>query len=98
MALRDSITLLHVSDPQFGKFHRFQTSELFRRLSDDLKVLESEGVHPQALVLSGDLAEWGRKPEFQDALEFLAMLTERLGLKRRNVVIVPGNHDINRPL
>lgn len=98
MALRDSITLLHVSDPQFGKFHRFQTSELFQRLSDDLKVLEAEGVRPQALVVSGDLAEWGRKPEFQDSLEFLVMLTERLGLKRRNVVIVPGNHDINRPL
>ena len=98
MALRDSITLLHVSDPQFGKYHRFATSELFQRLSDDLKVLEDEGVHPQVLVVSGDLAEWGMKSEFQDALEFLVMLTERLKLERRRVVMVPGNHDINRAL
>src|ERR1017187_6448036 len=38
------------------------------------------------------------KSEFQDAFEFLVMLTERLKLERRHVVIVPGNHDINRPL
>ena len=98
MPLRDSITLLHVSDPQFGKNHRFATSELFQRLSDDLKVLEDEGVRPQVLVASGDLAEWGMKSEFRDALAFLVMLTERLGIERRHVVIVPGNHDINRSL
>jgi len=47
---------------------------------------------------SGDLAEWARKSEFEDALEFLVKLSDHLKLPRRRFVIVPGNHDINRSL
>src|SRR5712692_426549 len=103
MAKRDSITLLHVSDMQFGRNHRFgnlglsapddQFDTLFRRLSDDLGLLEEDGVEPQLIVVSGDLAEWAKKAEFEDALEFLVKLRERLKVPRRQVVIVPGNHD-----
>ena len=48
--------------------------------------------------MSGDLAEWGRKSEFDDASEFLAKLAEHLELARRRVVVVPGNHDVSRKL
>ncbi|MCP5112606.1 MAG: hypothetical protein GY953_17400, partial [bacterium] len=106
MPARDPITLLHLSDTQFGRNHRFgnlglpepdaQFDTLFQRLSDDLAVLEAEDVHPQVLIVSGDLAEWGKKAEFDDVLEFLIQLSERLKIARSHIVIVPGNHDINR--
>jgi len=90
--IRESITLLHVSDMQFGRHHRFgglDYDTLFQRLSDDLHVLEKEGVHPQLIVVSGDLAEQGKKQEFEDALQLLEKLTERLKVPRRERRLQP---------
>ncbi|MGH8576669.1 MAG: metallophosphoesterase [Gammaproteobacteria bacterium] len=102
-----AITLLHISDTQFGRNHRFgwlglpepdaPFDTLFARLRDDLRLLNDEhGLAPDLLIASGDLAEWGKKKEFDDVLAFLTDLTDVLGLPRERVVIVPGNHDINR--
>lgn len=107
--MSDSVTLLHISDLQFGRNHRFgrlglpgpdaDFDSLLRRLTDDLAALR-HGEHqskPDVLVVSGDLAEWGLKKEFDNAGEFVEKLTEFLDLPDRSrVVIAPGNHDINR--
>src|SRR6266478_2710248 len=69
-----SITILHLSDPQFGRNHRFgnlaagdpdaQFDTLLQRLKDDLDLLiDKQGVKPQIVVVSGDLAEWSLEPE-----------------------------------
>jgi WD40 repeat protein/3',5'-cyclic AMP phosphodiesterase CpdA len=102
---RDSITVLHVSDPQFGRNHRFGNlgltpedqsfDTLFARLADDVGVLTDDGVTPDLIVMSGDLAEWARRKEFEDSLELLTRLAKLVGLPHRRVVIVPGNHDVN---
>lgn len=47
-------------------------------------------------MLTGDLAEWGKKSEFDDVPSFAAGLSETLGIPRRHFVCIPGNHDINR--
>ena len=101
------ITLLHVSDMQFGRYHRFgrlgafdpdaSFDTLIQRLTDDLDLLKRENqLVPQLVIVSGDLAEWGLPAEFNQAREFLVKLIEHLGLERDRVIIVPGNHDINR--
>lgn len=100
------ITLLHLSDIQFGKNHVFggrgltkadqDLDSLFVRLHDDLTELQrTEGLVPDVVVVSGDLAEWGLRREFEQAERFLQELTRHLGLPRRRVVVVPGNHDVN---
>jgi 3',5'-cyclic AMP phosphodiesterase CpdA len=102
-----SITLLHLSDIQFGRNHVFAGAgltaadqhfdSLFARLHDDLLFLrDRESLTPDLVVVSGDLAEWGMGKELDHAERFIAELTGRLGLSRRRVVIVPGNHDVNR--
>ena len=107
MPERSAITLLHLSDPQFGKHHLFggngltsadrDYDTLFRRLHDDLELLgEDPGLHPDLIVVTGDLAEWGRKSEFDQVQSFLEGLTEAVGVPRAHVAVVPGNHDINR--
>ena len=73
MAEGPNVTILHLSDPQFGKNHRFGSTDpfdtLLQRLADDLRGLRTDpGLRPDLLVLTGDLAEWGRKSEFDDAL------------------------------
>ena len=107
MSSGQPITLLHLSDLHFGRHHRFgnlaigdadaDLDTLFRRLDDDLQILKRrEHLRPQLIVVSGDLAEWGRPSEFEHAFAFLAKLADRLELPRRNIVVVPGNHDISR--
>jgi 3',5'-cyclic AMP phosphodiesterase CpdA/tetratricopeptide (TPR) repeat protein len=107
MATPKPITILHLSDPQFGRNHRFgrlapaatgdSLDSLAVRLQDDVELLKKElGLVPDLLVVTGDLAEWGKKAEFEDIFSFLDRMATDLGLTRDRVLIVPGNHDINR--
>ena len=90
------VTVLHLSDPQFGQHHLFSDDDAFKLLRDDLERLaERHKVRPDVLIVTGDLAEHGKKNEFDDALAFLEELTEYLGLERHRVVVIPGNHDVN---
>ena len=101
------LTVLHVSDPQFGANHLFGGNgltpadqahdTLFQRLHDDLADLADEhGLRPDLMIVTGDLAERGKRSEFDQVVEFLAALAEAANLPRQHVAIVPGNHDINR--
>lgn len=102
---RAELTILHVSDMQFGAHHLFggngltpadrAQDTLFRRLHHDLEQLASE-VRPDLLVVTGDLAEWGLRSEFGQVGEFLGALSEAAEIPRRHIAIVPGNHDVNR--
>jgi len=108
---RSPLTVLHLSDVQFGKDHRFAGAQLtspddaydtlLSRLIDDLKGLRDETgarLAPDLLLLTGDLAEWGLKTELDDALRFIRGLAGHLTLPPERVVLLPGNHDINRKL
>lgn len=97
------VTLLHLSDLHFGRHHRFSsddgTNSLLERLRGDLdKLREQENLTPDIVVVSGDLAEFGKKAEFDRATQFLQKLAIILNLPTNRFVIVPGNHDINRKL
>ncbi|MCP4663314.1 MAG: metallophosphoesterase, partial [bacterium] len=95
-------TVLHLSDPQFGLHHRFGSEQSFdtlqSRLREDLGGLrDDKGLGPDLLIVTGDLAERGLKSELEEVLRFLDGLTDFLELGRDRVVVVPGNHDVNRP-
>lgn len=101
------LTVLHLSDLQFGGAELFggnggvpaeQAEEvLFRRLLEDLSGLADEHrLWPDLMVVTGDLSASGLRTEFRRVTEFLAALTEAMGLPRERVAIVPGNHDVNR--
>ncbi|MGH4018226.1 MAG: trypsin-like peptidase domain-containing protein [Pseudonocardiaceae bacterium] len=101
------LVVLHVSDPQFGRNHLFGGNgltpadqahdTLFQRLHDDLdRLADDHGLRPDLMVITGDLAEWGLRSEFEQVGKFLTALTEVVELPRRHVAIVPGNHDVNR--
>jgi len=71
-----AVTILHISDMQFGKHHRFADpaggfDTLLRRLCDDLDLLSREnGLKPDIVALTGDLTEWGMKQEFEQVAAF----------------------------
>jgi HipA-like protein len=95
-----SITLLHLSDLQFGPHHRFERSDapggLLHRLRDDLaRMRDEEGLRPDLVLLTGDLTEYGLKSQFAEMLSFAHGLVEVTELPPRRIVMVPGNHDVN---
>lgn len=101
-----SLTLLHLSDPQFGRHHRATTGAtaadrehdtLRARLLQDLAVLTDDGapLRPQLVVVTGDLSEWARRSELAQFERFAAELLTELGLPREHLVVVPGNHDVS---
>lgn len=96
-----ALTVLQVSDLQFGKYHRFADpaggfDTLLHRLCDDLDLLAREhGLVPDVVALTGDLAEWGKKSEFEQVAVFCEQLRDRLKLDPDRLLVVPGNHDIN---
>ncbi|WP_322753832.1 pentapeptide repeat-containing protein [Frankia sp. Cas3] len=104
-----AVTVLHISDTQFGAHHIFgraglteadrARSSLFGRLHDDLRDrAEIDGLRPDLVVITGDLTETGAKVEFDQAHDFLVALAESLELDRNRFVLIPGNHDVNRLL
>jgi 3',5'-cyclic AMP phosphodiesterase CpdA len=92
MSLKHEITILHLSDLQFGKNHRFGRlgntedpdepfNSLLARLMTDLDGLKRDySLMPDIVAVTGDIAERGEKKEFEDAFQFLTKLADHLAL------------------
>lgn len=101
-----SITLLHLSDLRFGDDAAGGDSAreadrpadpYGQDLDLDLtRLAEEQALRPDLVVVTGDLTEHGMPAEFARADRFLRGLTATLGLARDRLVVVPGDHDVNR--
>jgi hypothetical protein len=103
----DELTVLHLSDLHFGSSHGFggegltdgdhRQDTLIGRLHTDLgKLADAHGLWPDLVVATGDLTHQAAPNEFEQAGDFLAAVMDVVGLSRHRLVMVPGNHDINR--
>lgn len=70
--------IAHLSDLHFGRTEAATLEKLSAAVAS---------VAPDAVVVTGDLTQSGRRREFLAAAEFLQAL-------RRPVIAVPGNHDV----
>ncbi len=104
-----SINILHLSDIQYGRHHVDKDDKRQRlypdgnytpqllKMKDSLDILASD-VRPNFIVVTGDIAEWSLRSEYQLAEEFIGGIADHLHIDRRYVMMVPGNHDIHRKL
>lgn len=95
--------LIHLSDIQFGRNNRYEGEYphecLFQKLKEDVINLSSRfNFKIQSIIISGDIAETGTPQEYNQAIEFLELLVNEFNLEKDSVIIVPGNHDVNRRL
>lgn len=87
------IGILHLSDLHI------QNNDLTDRVENLVKSVEFDIKLTSHLyiVLSGDIANFGRKTEFEHAKVFINKLTEKFKEKRKSlnikIIAVPGNHD-----
>ncbi|NER95326.1 MAG: NACHT domain-containing protein [Symploca sp. SIO1B1] len=78
---------LHITNPN-------QASLWSNQLAEDLR---NELDIPQldALIISGDIANYSTPEEYQAAEQFLHNLRQDFSLEPEQIIIVPGNHDLN---
>ncbi len=50
------------------------------------------------MCFTGDLADWGKGPEYKRVSALLDALLKQLGLGRERLFLVRGNHDIDRKI
>lgn len=89
-------TILHISDLHIKPGEEFDRSVVLDPLLERVSRDRKEGIIPEIVVVSGDIAYKGIKEEYQFASAFFHDLRTTLELQPETFFIVPGNHDINR--
>jgi HEAT repeat protein/3',5'-cyclic AMP phosphodiesterase CpdA len=87
--------ILHLSDLHFGTLD--QANLWSNQLAEDLHQ-ELNIRHLDALILSGDITNYSTETEYSAAKEFINELAREFQIRRSHIIIVPGNHDLNREL
>lgn len=79
---------LHLSD-----LHIFESTDwnLMRLAFQELATV----INPNFLVVTGDFRHKQKNPDYKNALIFLNDIVRIFGLKKSDVFLVPGNHDVN---
>ncbi len=107
----EAFNILHISDLQAGNIclaeqvgngaKTKKQIELSYQRYAELVAHDLRGrikVKPIIIVFTGDIANTGQPTEFHKAKIFLSTLVKSLNLIWPNVLIVPGNHDLNRDI
>jgi HEAT repeat protein/3',5'-cyclic AMP phosphodiesterase CpdA len=84
--------ILHLSDLHFGTLD--QANLWSNQLTEDLQN-DRNISHLDALILSGDIANYSTETEYNAAKEFINELAREFQIRRSHIIIVPGNHDLN---
>ena len=95
----NTITWLHISDLHFRTSQAYDANVVLRALLRDVaERIEQEGLQPDFLAVSGDIAFSGQPAEYDLARRFFDDLLRTTELPKERLFLVPGNHDVNRSL
>jgi hypothetical protein len=92
-----AIRVLHLSDFHFRASTTWDASTVLGRLAVDIGRMTRQGLAPDLIVLTGDIAYSGKAAEYDLARAWITselLPAAKLGVDR--LVIVPGNHDADR--
>ena len=87
---------LHVSDFHFRGGAAYDRDVVLRALIVAVRDFRAQGRQPDLIFATGDIAFSGKPAEYEQATRFLDALVEAAGLTRRELFVVPGNHDVDR--
>ncbi|NQX61056.1 metallophosphoesterase [Paenibacillus qinlingensis] len=97
-----SINILHLSDLHFGMELSTSNSHAIAlrktalgKLISTLEEIE-ETAKPDVVVISGDITWQGKQNGFDEAEVWIKSLLEQLNLTTKELVLCPGNHDLER--
>jgi predicted phosphodiesterase len=91
------VTWLHISDLHVRSGDSYDRHVVFRALVRSVRHFrERDGRSPDLIFATGDVAYSGKRDEYATATEFFDQLLDAAGLGRRQLYVVPGNHDVDR--
>ena len=97
------MNILHLSDIHFGRnYPEYGIKDAFEKKDQILEDLIScianieDGLRPEHIVVTGDIAWRGKKKDFDEAYEWFTKLLSATGLKGEDITFCVGNHDVNR--
>ena len=93
--------ILHLSDIHFGRDNpqyniRGEFSNKKKILQDLLISIRDNMLKPDHIVVTGDVAWFGKKKDFDEAIEWFRELLDVTKLSGSDITFCPGNHDVNR--
>ena len=88
MTRHEPITWLQLSD-----VHVFPEADTTSMLSSFEKLAEK--IHPQFIVVTGDFRHIIKSKDYKLSCEYLGNIVKKFGVARKDVYLVPGNHDVN---
>lgn len=94
------LKILHLSDIHFRHFKDHQYLDLDKdiqsELEFDLKSIKKLYDKIDIILIGGDIAFSGQEAEYHVADEWIKRICSITGCEQENVLMVPGNHDVNR--
>ena len=95
---QDKIAWLHVSDYHIKPDEYHKPIQNFRALKKDIEeIMKNEGIMAfDFIIITGDLAYYGNKNDYEDVKKFLDDLLKITKTPKKDLYVVPGNHDIIR--
>jgi predicted phosphodiesterase len=86
--------VLHLSDLHFSETTRWDAEDVLGTLIEDARAQARDGVY--LVVVTGDVANFGLAAEYALAKTWLDELLAAVGVGPERVVLVRGNHDVER--
>ena len=93
--------ILHLSDIHFGRDNpKYKVRGEFKCkkviLRDLLTSIRDNTMKPDHIIVTGDVAWFGKREDFEEAVEWFRELLNATGLSGSDITFCPGNHDVNR--
>lgn len=95
------VRLLHLSDIHFNKNNGVddENIEVKDAIEKDLKILMNvDTTKIDYILICGDIAFSGKSEEYANAATWLGTICEITNCNPSSVLVVPGNHDVNRSM
>ena len=91
------IRILHLSDLHFRPDTAWSANPLLAALAAKVAFLREQGLAPDLVAITGDVAFSGQPVEYDQAERWLCdQLLPAAGLTAAELLLVPGNHDVDR--
>lgn len=90
------VSWLHLSDLHIGRDQYNENIVLNELISDVKTQVEEKEIALDFILITGDVTYSGQDYEFKCALDFITHLSSVTSISLENVIIVPGNHDLDR--
>jgi len=91
------VSWLHLSDMHISAKGTFDQKLIHEAFINDLAdQLNNQNIMLDFIFFTGDVTLTASNEDYKFALTFFERLCKRIGFDKKNLFIVPGNHDVNR--